>query len=720
MEAFHRAVNQFNKMDGLRYTWLRFVPRGWFPESFLSPLIGHNPGSLLADLGVQPILESRESTFRKPIDLLRIPNVFLDRYANPLLGGTEQWRHQLSPAYDIEDLDVLHALGVRDMDEEMFYNTLASINENVLRKMPLAWHEDLAHVLNNSKWLERHYMVLQQTPLVPLRDGSWVSSSFIKSRSVYFEGSDDMLGVPAAIEIQIVDPCATRSPDRKKLYEWLGVKTCDHREVCKLILQMHWKGLQGEYGTDVLKSHVVYLFNFKSLFTNKDVQSMWFTDSSLPKSHCRQGSDLYIDIPGAKFAVSAFVPKGSSEFHFIHPDFLVAPKGHKQKDWIEWLITQCGISNIPRIKDKGKLTLSGGFRSIIKSSPSWVLLKLLAEHWHRYNPDISDQIKQELSTVMVDCAGGRRHLKETILPLPDLIKKAKQLGAADLPVLKLEDPDGDLTAFQNLRELGVVTMADARFYIAILKDLQSHEATQEDSIRQVYQQLRNQIQTTGPYTEAIRSAFDKLPLVFIPKSHRSPSRWIGSKECVWKAPMALRSKVPLCHHYPDYSNFFRLTLGIPDASPAMVIDEIIALTKKTTTAETINSIKEMINVLFSYAKKEQNSVAEQFRKLRGLAFLPVRQPDTGLVSLKNLGDKFFLPDRKELYQTFKDSLPFLDFEVDDIRRIRPLIDFLDIQSKSIYSALTESWDIDGIKTVDEELTRRLQKKGRYLFWCDRT
>ncbi len=465
--AFRRAVDKFNTMPRLQYTWLRFLPGEWHSESFLSTLA--NEGSLITEhLKSEMVLRSRAGTLQIPVFLTYVPEKFLDRRLDPLLGGEGEYQYQLAPQYATEDLPALHRLGVQDMDPATFLRKLAKLNVETLRsKRSPSWHEDLAKSLNGLSYSYR--AEIERLPLIPLRNGDWVSASTMKSSPIYFEDGEDDLSVPSGIEIRVVNSSATKNKARKQLFQWLGVKYCSHLEVCTLILESHRAEFRGSKTVDELVSHTAYLYKFRNSIMNLELDHVWLVDSSEPMPFRKRGRNLYIDIPGTEFAVSSFLTAGTRNVAFIHQSYVGAIQGRGQRDWINWLVRMFHVSDIPRIKESGGSTLSLDFRSIMDSSPSQVFLKILTDYWPRYSRDISPLIKKEISSASVDCASGRRPLKETVIRLPDLVKLSKDLGGADLPFLKIEEPISDPNSLMHLSHFDVTTTANIDFYLLVLQ-----------------------------------------------------------------------------------------------------------------------------------------------------------------------------------------------------------------------------------------------------------
>lgn len=222
-------------------------------------------------------------------------------------------------------------------------------------------------------------------------------------------------------------------------------------------------------------------------------------DASKPNPCLKRGRDLYIDIPGSKFAVSSVLNTGYNGVAFIHPSYIKAGG----RDWIDWLIRVLSVSDIPRIKEREESKLSLTFTSIIKSSPSKVFLKILTDYWSRYSMDITESIEKEISSARVDCSSGQRTLKETIAPLPSLIKRSKDLGGIQLPFLTLEASVDDPTSLECLQRFGVTITEDANFYMLILQSLRTQDQCTMDVVYSIYMLIGARLRVTRDSAQVV-------------------------------------------------------------------------------------------------------------------------------------------------------------------------------------------------------------------------
>ena len=329
--------------------------------------------------------------------------------------------------------------------------TVNGLSSDLLRGKSQAWHEDPAKVIVLIKGVFKPTSI-GQASLIPLRDGSWVSSPSGDNGRIYFETGGSGCSVPPGIDIRIVAPVASACTYRRDLFDRLRVKTCNQVEVCKAIMERH-KGEAHDLDQATMSSHLVYLFQTRSSTYNNDLGHLWL--SSSVDYNAKRGKDLYMDNPRSEFAVSAYLTSGLDNVAFIHDTHLKTPDGADQDTWIEWLIKKVHVSDIPRLCESSGSILSPAFRSILQERSSSVFVKILTDNWSRYSPNMSLSIKKEISSITVDTTSSQQSLRGCILPLPELIKISTDLGMVGLPFLRLGSIE-DLAALRNLSAFGIV------------------------------------------------------------------------------------------------------------------------------------------------------------------------------------------------------------------------------------------------------------------------
>lgn len=675
-----------------------------YAGTFLSEL-GTKGGSISKDLGALPILWSRAGTLEAPTALTRIPAPYLDRHSTPLLESKQDYRKILSLSYDPSDIiKMLSLLGVRKLSMEQFITQFVKEAGSILQNKCSEWHEDLCTVLVLSDAIRQDPTKLGKIALIPLRDGTWAPAPSRYSAGIYFQNE---IAIPSGIAVRVVDPDASKHRERRALFELLGVKPCNPGEVCKEIQRAHRSGNCDHLGETELRSHAYYLCAHADQCPELDFNYICLLDTISSPRYC---SELYVELPGS-------VPLLSTLFEgpFIHPAYInLLPRHIKQRQWLHWLTHELQVSCIPRIKESGQQSLSLSFQTIIKSSPSWILLKILTENWLQYSPQLTKEIKEKLSSTLVTCVPcGSRALRDTILPLPSLTKLSHDHNVTDLPFLDIGEMRDDAPSLLFLEAFGVTIRDDEKVYTSILKTFSCRGGIVEmDKVCSIYRSLQYKCQNFS----ALQALMNEHPLVFVPATSPDRERWVRLKDCVWKSPSCIQSKFALSSHYSSLHGFFNLNLQVKNATLSLLVDDIIRMTRSKVNLNHIDILKAMVLGMQGFLKKkaEQNTDTQLLR-LQETAYLPVHESALKTTLLTSSRDKFFIPDRKELLEAFGDDLPILDFTVDEVRHMKPLLENLGMSGKFLSHCVEEAYDLKGAKKVDDVATRSLRTKNHALY-----
>lgn len=104
--------------------------------------------------------------------------------------------------------------------------------------------------------------------------------------------------------------------------------------------------------------------------------------------------------------------------------------------------------------------------------------------------------------------------------------------------------------------------------------------------------------------------------------------------------------------------------------------------------------------------------------IRQAKIFPVRYP-TGTVALSSVSVDFAIGDRDKLMMMFSDKIALLDFEMEDVRRLKPLIEWLRLQDRYLSNSVEESTSISSdsgrpISTPNRDLKRKAYHIARYV------
>jgi hypothetical protein len=316
-----QAVPRFNAIHsnpaGVRYSWPLFLKDRGGTDEFWSTL----KGWIFSGLSKMDVLECRHNTkLTTPNSLFYIPLEFRFE-GKPLVEDESTESNHLSFAYDADInqiLPELQKMGVKVLSFLDFISELRSLvtrqGISFLREQPGRWHSQVAGLFLNS-----HVRASQREdiPLIPLRDGRWVTSS---ERHIFLEEDTDRAAVPDGLDINLVDAEACRDPIRKNFFRWLGIKNCDQAEVCKLIMQRYnpFRPLPLSQSSQDL----IYLFQVPWDVYKESLGNLHLL--AAPPHYGFRAKRFYIEYPRRSSILSKYAMNSASNFALLDPYYLNA------------------------------------------------------------------------------------------------------------------------------------------------------------------------------------------------------------------------------------------------------------------------------------------------------------------------------------------------------------------------------------------------------------
>lgn len=476
---------------GLCYSWPRYLARqrsgSWFWDSL--------HGDILYALRSEQLLQSRDiqaaRDFQKPTVVRYVPEAY--RFEGETLFGLPSInKTHLSFVYDhvrgpLRSIGVSQ-LSLRDLCEE-FCRWVVCLGIPGLKEKSDKWHSRVAALFcQQEEWIKDK---LRRLPIIPLRDGSWVSPS---ATHLYLPPSDQKEHVPSGVNILIVAEDAVRDISRRELYDYLGIEEYNPDQVCSLIIELHrslasvWTGRS----ESELVSDAVYMFEHRSsrqffpdifFAAQKDgevvpkrLQRVYIID---PKS-THSVIAKYKDTPGNPFAVlsnkyeTAFLENGKTR---LLPDFR------------KWLLRSNAVfATIPDLVRNSKLTPEWNFlRDQNVLDLLYVVRNQLPITTFPITTSSTTKLIAAVSKLQVRCLDGEsRRLSSLAVPTLDLKCHCPHLDFADLP-----EPTSQNWKF--LSQFGVITELDTT---AMLRELQAlRQIPVEDidasAIRNLYEGLNS-------------------------------------------------------------------------------------------------------------------------------------------------------------------------------------------------------------------------------------
>jgi hypothetical protein len=474
-EAFELAALQF-QTTSLKDSWIQFLPISPEPCFALSML----PKLIQDRLRKVPILKLQNEAFVAGPKAVFVPRSLRTSEGRLLLDD----QTSLHEMYDAFYLIYLKWLGVTTMDSQGFFSRLktyiAQDSGRYFHEQDVSWHAEIARTLNEHP--EISTSDIAELPLIPLQDGRWVAT---KHNIVSYEPSDTtvMERIPQGLDhIHMVERSASADPSRMQLLQRLAVKQFDTKQVCNLIVAQHRRPAKSTYTAPILASHLVYLFHSKHDLRSSNAALWLFTH----KGAVERSSQLYIDLPGPIDPVSRHLADGPAKSLMLHNDILQAVQGSKAKEWVAWLIDNLGVSEILKVANPQRTSVTAEFAHFLKHRLPSVSLAYLMKHWDILFPQdkVPIGVSQAISSVQIALDGHQRQRLDTLsLGCNEL----KAIAPKGLPFLDLPSIETDM--WDNLKHFGVGVKNHYNFVRHCLRQLKMQEATKQEVIP-LYQLLQ--------------------------------------------------------------------------------------------------------------------------------------------------------------------------------------------------------------------------------------
>ncbi|KAK7428051.1 hypothetical protein QQZ08_005483 [Neonectria magnoliae] len=687
--AFLTAVKRFNKASedgpayGLRYMWPKYIKYHRHSHAFWTSL--HE--SILNDLRAERILESGDPGARlyKPPTLRYVPTQF--RFGEDALFDCSSLRKtHLAFEYDCVH-EELELLGVRKISTIKLYQEfeewVAEVGAAGLRTKSPEWHRQVSRIFIDVMGL-RHS--LENFPIVPLRDGSWVSA---RTDRLYLASDTDDQYIPKGINLLIVDQSASQDPVRRRFYEFLGIQAYTALQVCNLILELHSgsaASMQGRQLEDMVMD-AAYLFKYRQLLGT-------YISPHLAKPAL---IDKYKDMPGSPF----YVLDDLYETMICGGDRNIQTQLHK------WLLRSGDVSEVPILVRNFQLT------------PEWRFLRqvdvldllLVVEQVCGATP--SDQLLEAVPRLRVQGHDGiRRPLGEMAIPTRDLVQACPHLPFAALP-----NPE----RLTFLSKFGILTSLNTTARLQELDALTNLPIGRVDK-RAVHEIYRGLCRCLQQERHMIAEVFISKPLVFI---SRPTPEWVSHGKCVWSAPPPLKRTIRLDKVYSDCQKLFCDDLCVKPAGIEDVVDELCYLHEESPVGM-LRRCEDLLMILQRHLPRESDIPRPLIEHLKYARIFPVllkardsSRPVTALgMVLKSLNDKYwYVPDRLTLETAFRGKVDILGFSLRSVKLFEPLFSKLGLQKKHLSSVVKETVDPRGTIIRDMPKDQDLNTRVEYFARC---
>jgi hypothetical protein len=466
--AFKKAIDQLNlhgsrpELVYLVKMWPLFISRDTKSVSSYWLDIRKSIRRCLRDA---PVLRNQAGGLSMPKHLKYLDWTH-DRDGKPMLGNASDY---ISACYPQMTHSRLSWLGVTTPNWDWMCEALQKLfDEDVLqaRMRNDKWYSDLAKtILEASRKSSKDgsdLKGLSGIPLIPLRDGTWRCPP-PENNPIYLPLSSET-EIPPGLSLSFADEKACSCPTRRRLFMFLGVKSCTVHEVATKIVD-HQANLELEH-TDDMCAQLRYLYKMRKQLDFVNLEKIRFRCSTCDFRH--SGRSIYADISATGDLKQLFSSYDNA--HFMRNGYFAGLEPRIKTKFAKWLGKTMGVAMVPRLVTRRGHDLHTNFEWLLNNKKDRVL-DVLRQNWDLYDNSEKTSAEDILAGQEFMCRPGHlAPLKATYLPLPKLIRKAEDLG--DVSKLKfLNLSGGEPKDWKFLSNLGVGIAEDLVFYLWILNQL---------------------------------------------------------------------------------------------------------------------------------------------------------------------------------------------------------------------------------------------------------
>ncbi|KAJ4027908.1 hypothetical protein NW752_000157 [Fusarium irregulare] len=618
-DCFIKAIQEFCQHPTLQYQWMRWLPqRNTYPwDEFWLSLLERIETRMS---GVKVLRTLVSGQLKHINNVCRLQSWLRDENGDPLFLDLDEEMY-LAKEYTEDDLKLLEPYGLCDADAlaviKRIERDLAKNSKTSRMKSPDIddqWHSLAARALLKLDGLFVFPSVsirLNNLKLIPLGNGKWVSPS---SGHLYYSHSEQ-LAIPKDLPLKLVDTDASSNPDRRALFDKLGVVEALVKDVRTLIME---KQAVPWADTDVLSAsvaHLQFLYLSESLLEEGEVPTRLkglhvYNQWQKPCQPLK--SAVYMPTENEHEALKLLTKADGApglEMPFLHDNYLdeipTTPQGFMWS-WEEWLELRLHLWRHLRLiaKDSQKrLSISREFRYIERERPGY-LLGGLQRSWKNEGGKAmpSAELLAQLRELEVPCRGRDEFslaepLSTTYLPLPELEGKlSRYIEDEGFIFLDLGEPITSSTYTTKwgflVDHLGVGHTDDLRFYLSILKTIRYSNAAagvrRNARVLDLYAVIHARCRDADSFLDAqaeAREVIEDGKLVYIPACKSRHATWASPDQCLWNAREDMQTAYPLAHLYRTTFNrseeelevlrqFFRKALDVRDCSWENYLDEL--------------------------------------------------------------------------------------------------------------------------------------------------
>jgi hypothetical protein len=196
-------------------------------------------------------------------------------------------------------------------------------------------------------------------------------------------------------------------------------------------------------------------------------------------------------------------------------------------------------------------------------------------------------------------------------------------------------------------------------------------------------------------------------------------KWVNTAECVWDGPACLQKTPRLKDYYPEYEVLFSEKLGVGGTT----LKTVVAETKQIQSTDSLAYIRDIFKQLshMAYDLPEWKLSEAGVFDLQLFQIFPVWTGVNGpeFDCLKTAGsitegNSWYIADLQHLRDSFEGIVPLLAFETQSLEDLKVLIKHTGCDKRKLSDFVKREARINGWEKLNEEYTRSLGDKWKYI------
>ncbi|KAK4146669.1 uncharacterized protein C8A04DRAFT_9676 [Dichotomopilus funicola] len=203
-----------------------------------------------------------------------------------------------------------------------------------------------------------------------------------------------------------------------------------------------------------------------------------------------------------------------------------------------------------------------------------------------------------------------------------------------------------------------------------------------DRARELYKCLFD-MRLEGTPARNLKETFSREALIY-----GFDNKWHTASDCLWSSSIPINNKLILDNIYgDDLRDAFVSVLGVPELTVRLVYDKLAAATGQNGLVLSVDEAKETLRVFNSLLAAAGGEVLVSARVIRNPVF-PVRFPSGEVRLCPGIKD-FAVRDRKALSEDFAGLANFLDFDMEEVRRLQRVLGWASLGRKYLSRKVEE-------------------------------